>query len=235
VEDLQPQDGDGQDQGQGVAGGRPHAGAGDDAGEPRGRLLAWARPTARPSTPMICLFLRASVAEVCLPPHNRRQVRNERAMDALTAELDDLEEEMQEAVGAAIKGRSAAKVGWPDVWERWWWFVVRGGSSCWFSYVSCAPSYRAARLLLPAPRTASRRRPSASGGLTATTSTPRPAATTTTFTTGGRRGRGRGRGAEGRGRAACLGAGQRGALWCAGAGHTACPPRAESEGGPARS
>jgi hypothetical protein len=32
-------------------------------------------------------------------------------MDALTAEMEDLEEEMQESVGAAIKGRAAAKVG----------------------------------------------------------------------------------------------------------------------------
>ena len=36
------------------------------------------------------------------------QVRNERAVDALTAELDDLEDEMQDSVAASIKGRAAA-------------------------------------------------------------------------------------------------------------------------------
>lgn len=36
----------------------------------------------------------------------RLQVRNERAIDALTAELDDLEEEMSDSVAAAIKGRA---------------------------------------------------------------------------------------------------------------------------------
>jgi hypothetical protein len=38
-------------------------------------------------------------------------VRNERAMDALTSELEDLEEEMGDSVTAAVKGRAAAKVG----------------------------------------------------------------------------------------------------------------------------
>lgn len=36
----------------------------------------------------------------------RLQVRNDRAIDALTAELEDLEEEMSDSVAAAIKGRA---------------------------------------------------------------------------------------------------------------------------------
>jgi len=50
------------------------------------------------------------------PPHPSpnppsQKVRNERAIDALMSELDDLEDEMREMVGAAMKGRTAAKVG----------------------------------------------------------------------------------------------------------------------------
>jgi hypothetical protein len=42
---------------------------------------------------------------------NAHQVRNERAIDALAVELDDLEEEMSESISAAIRGRAAAAKG----------------------------------------------------------------------------------------------------------------------------
>jgi hypothetical protein len=74
--------------------------------------------TAPQMRPAICKVCEAPTLFVIPQPapskqtnkqtHDHPQVRNERAMDALAAELEDLDEEMGDSVAAAVKGRAAA-------------------------------------------------------------------------------------------------------------------------------